>query len=209
MSKKTLLLIIVLLVITAGLLYVAFRPATQNVQYKPPPIVATPTPVAQTMLSLSPASYVIASPSGSLNVTVDTGQNKVNAVQIELGFDPQAFSVIDIIAGKFFDNPVVLLKNVDLKNGKISFALALPPTAPGKTGTGTVAVINFTTTIASGGKTELSLLPKSSATADKVKPSVLKKATGATIFYVQEVKAATESGQDMMGPFKPATTSGQ
>lgn len=206
MSKKTLLLIIALLIIAGGLLYMAFRPATQV--YTPPPALPTPTPIAQTMLSLSPSSYVIASPSGSLSVTVDTGQNNVNAVQIELGFDPKAFSLIDIVPGVFFDNPVVLLKNVDLKNGRISFAYARSPSGLSKKGIGAVATITFTTTIASGQKTDINFLPKSLVTADNVKTSVLKKAAGATIFYVREVKTTTPSG-DVMGPFQPATTSGQ
>lgn len=200
------MLIFVLLIITAGLLYLAFVPFEKSGQTSiAPPLLTpepSPTPATQTALALSPNPLIIASTSGSLELTIDTGANNVTAVQIELTYDPNALGSVDIIPGTFFDDPITLLKNVDTKNGKISYVLATSPTGRAKTGKGTVAAIVFTATIASGAKTQISFSPKTLVTAEKVQVSVLKSAENATIFYVQEGSAGQQSTE--IGPFKPS-----
>ncbi len=206
MSKKTIALIIVLLIVAGGLFALAFMPQKKGTPTIAPPLTApAPTPVAQTTLLLTPNPLVIASQSASLNVSIDTGTNNATAVQIELSYNPEQVTAIDITPGTFFDNAITLLKNIDQKNGKLSFALATAPTAKAIKGTGTVATISFTTAIASGGKTDITFSPKSLVTAEKILTSVLKSATGSTIFYVQQ----QGSGQAPIGPAKPGTQSGQ
>ena len=85
MSKKTLLLILFLFAVTCGLLYLALvTPPYQQKQHVNGP---TPTPLsvnAHTMLSLGPASASQSSQLAqyTLAVTMDTGSNPVNSVQI-------------------------------------------------------------------------------------------------------------------------------
>lgn len=188
MSKQTLALIIFLLLLTVFLIAIAARMQQQRqITMAPPITVPTPTPVAQTVLVLFPNPLVVASPSGSLAVTIDTGENPVTAVQLEFSYNPLALPTIDIKPSTFFENPVTLLKTVDTKNGKISYALAIPPTGAAKKGKGEIATISFTTNIPSGQKSDIILLPKSLVTAEGVQKSVLKSSSGATIFYVQSI----------------------
>ncbi len=209
MSKKTIALIIILLLITVGLLYLALAPKTQNVSLAPPAptTVPSPTPVAQTVLSFSPNSLIVASQSGSLDLTIDTGENSVTAVQVELAFDPGALSDIAITDGTFFKQASSLLKNIDAKNGKISYILAIPPEGLPQKGKGSVATISFTTKLVSGRKTEVTFLPKTLVTANNVAVSVLRSTSNASIFYLKQNQNATSSATEdkMTGPLKPTT----
>ena len=202
MSKKTIALIIVLLLVAAGLFVLAFTPPKKGTPTVAPPLTVPtplPTPVAQTTLALSPNPLVIASKSASLALVIDTTVNNVTAIQIELSYNPQEITVVDIALGTFFEDPITLLKNIDAKNGKLSYAIAIPPTGKAKKGTGIAATITFTTNIASGQKTDINFLPKSLVTAENIPTSVLKSATNATIFYVQQ----SGSEQTPVGPVKP------
>lgn len=208
MARKTLTLIIVLLILASGLLYLAFRSNQKDSATIAPPIVSpqpTPTPVAQTVLSLSPNPLVVASQSGSLALNIDTGANLVTAVQVELSYDPNIFAVTDIVAGTFFDDPITLLKKIDAANGKASYVLATSPAAKAQKGKGIIATLSFTTTIASGQKTQVSFTKKTLVTAEGAQESVLKATEAATIFYVQQAG----TGQTPIGPVKPTTQSAQ
>lgn len=205
MARKTLTLIIVLLILASGLLYLAFRSGSKedSAQIAPPLVspIPTPTPVAQTVLALSPNPLVVASQSGSLTLNIDTGANNVTAIQVELTYDPTLFAVTDIATGTFFEDPIILLKKIDEKNGKVSYVLATTPAAKAVSGKGTIATLSFTTTIPSGQKTQISFTKKTLVTAEGAQASVLKSAEGATIFYVQQ---AGGGDQQPIGPVKPS-----
>ncbi len=108
MSKRTLGLILILVLVTGVLFSVALFPQkpvspTQN-------SIALPSvSPAQTNLFLSPNPLIISSPSASVDLNIDTKENKVTAVQLELSYDPQAIIITDITPSNFFTNPVVLL----------------------------------------------------------------------------------------------------
>lgn len=204
MAKKTLGLIVVLLILAGGLLYLAFQSNKKESTQIAPPLISpqpTPTPVAQTILALSPNPLVVASPSGTLELTIDTAVNNVTAVQIELSYDPKVFAVTDVVTGTFFTDPITLLKKIDDKNGKVSYVVTTSPSAKAVNGKGVVATIPFTATLASGQKTEISFTDKTIVTAEKVQVSVLKMAENASVFYVQEGSAT----QAPIGPVKPST----
>ncbi|GEM_PF-848127 len=214
MAKKTLLLIVILLLTAFGLLYLAFAPANKSkeVATVATPFVSplpTPTPSIQTVLTLSPNPLVIASPSGSLTLSIDTGENKVNAIQFELLYNPQVLTNVEILQGSFFENPITLLKNIDVKSGKVSYVLATPPNGKAKSGRGVIATLKFTTKLASGEKTDITFSPKTLVTAEKIQTSVLKTAEKATVFYVQQggqQQTGTTSGQVPIGPVRPTNS---
>lgn len=207
MAKKTLFLICILALIPIGLLL--FTSLKKNIGSAPlvPPVInpqPTPTPKAQTTLSFSPNPIVIASPSGTLNLSIDSGANNVTAVQLELSYDPKTLPIVDILPGTFFDDPITLLKNVDAKNGKISYVIATPLTGKAKNGKGTVATLTFTTRMPSGQKTAINFTPKTLVTAENIPTSVLKATDSATIFFVQSASTAAQTNsQEEIGPFKP------
>lgn len=186
MTKKTLILVLGLITLTSLLLVLALS-QNKNTQEKAPIIETVSTPsLKQTNLYLSPNSLVVSSSTGEINVDLSTEENNVTAVQLEMAYDPKILGGIDIKPGDFFDNPDVLMKTIDQKNGRISYALILPPDSLARKGTGTVAVISFKVLNKKAEQTTISFLPKTLVTAEGVDPSVLKTSTGATIIFQQQ-----------------------
>ena len=183
-TKRTIPLIILCLLIIV-VLGVFFFSKKKDVSTTPPSSTVAPTITqldnAHTTLTLVSNPAATTSSSESVNLAIDTGENKVTAVQVELSYDPTVITNIDILPATFFENPIVLLKKVDTKNGKISYAIAMPPTGAAKTGQGTVATITFTTSLQAGQKTGISFLPKTLVTAEGIRTTVLKTTTGTTI----------------------------
>ena len=183
MSKRTLLLIFALFVITSVLLVVAL--------YKPMPqplVPQTITPVqkqpdAQTTLSFSEPSFTISSTSArtySVPINISTGENKVTAVQLELQYDPKLLTNVEVVPGPFFTNPIPLLEQIDQTTGRISYAFGISPSDEGISGTGIVATLTFRAS-ASSQQTGIVFLPKTLVTAEGVSQSVLKESIDARI----------------------------
>lgn len=191
MSKRTLGLILLLFLVTAGLLYLALQPTQQQkTQTAQEP---TPTPSASTTFSFSPNPLIISSPSGSVDIMVDTNSNKLTASQFEIQYDPTLITTVDITPGTFFANPVVLYKNIDVKNGKISFAFGIQPTGDEKQGEGTLATITFKSLMNTTGQdTTFTFLPKTQASQQGILTSVLKNAEDVTITYIQAPPATNK-----------------
>jgi hypothetical protein len=179
--KKTLMLIIGLALIAIGLIALALNKnktfqSTQTAQ----PVIETPTlsDSVQTILSFSPLPIRLATPSSfSSDILINTGQDHVNKVQLEISYDPKILTKVDITAGPYFTDPQVLIKTIDSENGRISFALGVQNGEKGLLGQGVLAKLTFsmlqknTTATASAG---FLLLPKSQVSADGIYESVLK-----------------------------------
>ena len=210
MSRRTIILIIVLTAITAVLLAVAL---TQKKKAPlPSPQKETMLPYAQTSLEISsnpiPASSASAKSSYSLGVTIDTGGDKVTAVQLELSYDPKAIANVDIKPGSFFVNPAQALKKINSVDGTISYALLINPGESGVSGTGTVAVISYTEIGQTGTYTQINFLPKTLVTAGGTDKSVLKKSIGSLIMIGgNKANALTPTLQPVVsGTAVPQTT---
>jgi hypothetical protein len=180
-SKKTTLLIIGLAVLTIFFLVLAINPnlffPSKTLVMSPTP---TPTPYAQTSLVLSPivATGSASSTISSISINIDTSINKVTAVQLELGFDPQVVKNLAVKAGSFFTSPVELIKDVNNTTGRVSYALGISPTDKPISGKGQVAILTFNlvaplTGVTNNPTTTISVLPKSLVTAQGVTQSVL------------------------------------
>ncbi len=185
MSKRTIALIGILIIIAATLVAIAVSPKKQGIPtITTTPIFTRPSPAstAQTVLSMSPGNVNVgAGATGNVTINADTGDNAITAAQLEISFDPKALSNIIVTAGSYFQNSFELLNKIDYKTGKISYALGLPPTASAKKGTGAIATITFTSLLPLGQSTQLIFTEKSLVTAEGVSKSVLKSSTGATI----------------------------
>lgn len=180
MSNRTLILITLLVIITTGLVLIAL-----NSPYSPPvtPPISTiapriSLPVEQTVLSFDEPFMATESgaqnPVYSLPLVIDTGKNAVTAVQVELGFDPKVLVNVTVNPGSFFNNPIVLLNDVDQTAGKIYYALGISPQDNGIRGEGAVVIINFQAKAAKPEATTITFLPKTLITAEGVSQSVLK-----------------------------------
>src|SRR5882672_3677804 len=114
MPKKTLALITGLVVVTIVLFIIALRAGQQ--QQAPvasqETSMAQPTPMipAHTVLMVGPNPVtIVPGQLGKVDITMDTSDNNVTAVQLELGYDPNIISNVKVIAGPLFANPVVLI----------------------------------------------------------------------------------------------------
>ena len=191
MPRKTLALISGLVIVTVILFVVALNAGQQEEAPSTPQPTGSaqgeqepvPTIPAFSVLSIGPEGTSVGpGQRGSVDVTINTDQNNVTAVQLELGYDPNLISNVDVTPGDMFPNPLVLLDNNDPQNGRYTFAVAITPSGEPFNGTGTVATITFTTNAAGLGKeTQIGLLPTSLVTARGVKDSVLKSATGTVV----------------------------
>lgn len=184
MSRRTIILIIVLVAATGVLLAIALTPQQQ---YRPVPQIRPiqkPNYI-QTTLELSNNPNVVTSsasalPSYSIDVLMKTYNNKVTAVQLELSYDPNVLTNVDVKPGSFLKNPIVLIKKIDMQSGRISYALGIPPGGNTTTGNGTVAVVTFMSKGLPGQTTTINILPQSLVTAQGVDKSVLKSGLGKT-----------------------------
>lgn len=181
MSKRTLALIIFLIIVTLLLFKLATSQNTKQEEQKVTTQSPTPTPFKFTDLYLSPSSLTVSSISGTLNADISTEENNITGIQLEMSYDPKVISVTTIKPGDFFENPSVLINKIDQKNGRISYALILPSSSAVKKGQGTAAVINFRVVNRKAGETTISFLPKTVVTAEGIAPSVLRESTGSTI----------------------------
>ena len=173
---KTLLLIVVLSLITLGLVALAVMPKQPKEEPQPQAQI-TPNPV-QTILTISSTPVPQATPSSyTTDIIINTDQSKVTSVQLELSFDPEVLTKVDIEAGSFFINPKITLKNIDEKTGRITFALSSSD-SQGALGQGILAKISFKT-LKKNVSTTIDFLPKTKVSAKDSAESVLKSTVGA------------------------------
>jgi hypothetical protein len=197
MPRKTLALISGLVLVTVVLFVIALgigRGPKQLTQDPGPSVpVVEPTSVAHSVLALSPNPITVRpGQSGSVDVTIDTSDNAVTAVQLELAYDPTVISNVKVTSGPLFAQPVVLINKNNAKAGRYTYAFGIQPNQATIQGTGSVATVTFTALkSALGQQSQLALLPETLVTARGVANSVLKSNTGTLIIVSND--AATTS----------------
>ena len=188
-SVKTVVLIVVLALIATVLVFIAL-PKNQK-DLLPKLINKEAVNPADTTLAISDAQKNEDTTYSSI-VSIDTGKNNVNAVQIELIYDPNAISNVKVTPMDFFPEYVELLNNVDNKNGRISYALAVAPGQERTKGAGDIAKITYTINQSSV-STSFNFLPKTDVAGDTTAVSLLKSTTNGTINI--EAPVSTTSAQ--------------
>lgn len=108
----------------------------------------TPTPTtgaqADTTLTLSAANTTVnVGQNLPINVTINTGSNNVIGAELNVTYDKNYFTLVDITPGSFFSNPDVSNKVIDNTAGSGKITINTPPNTPAKSGTGTIAVFTF------------------------------------------------------------------
>lgn len=180
MSRRTLVLILLLVVATGLLGFLAFGSPVKKEKVKTPTLNSSqPTPLVRefTTLVASPsANAVSVGEETSFSVIIDTGGNTVASTQLEMVFNPEYFRVTNIEPLTFLDNPTVLLNEIDNKEGTISYALG---TTTPKTGRGELAKITLVAKkTTNSGSTPITFLPKTAVGEIGNPASVLKNAVG-------------------------------
>ena len=176
--NKTWLLVAGLVILTVVLLVVSLTSKSFSPLPKSPKAVKTD--VARTSLSISeePRASTV-SGTYETDVNINSDDNKISGVQLELVFDPKILTKVDIRPGDFLKNPVIIIKKIDLANGRISYALANKPGEKGVRGMGSVAVISFSK--ASAQETNISFLPHTEVASPGNDQSVLRQTSSAVI----------------------------
>lgn len=194
MPKKTLFLIIGLVVITVILFIIALQTGKNQPQGTDQvKIQATPTPdVAHTVLAMSPNPIQVASGrTGSVDVTIDPSDNRVTAVQLELLYDPTVISNVKVVPGPLFPNAAVLIDDNNPTEGTYTFAYGIQPSQEPVISQGVAATITFTARGALGKQAQILLQAESLVTARGVPNSVLKTGTGTTVVISSPANATT------------------
>lgn len=178
MPRTTIMLIGFLGALTVGLVFLAlYIKPFENVKTPETSKGKKQASYAHTTLKIGdPIQASTTSAAYSSDVDIETGENKITAVQIELSYDPEALTNVDIKPGVFVPNALVLLKKIDPVEGRITLALALPLGQKGIQGQGNVAVITFTQK--ENSTSAVNFLPKTQVTAEGISQSVLKSTTG-------------------------------
>lgn len=189
--KRTVLLVAFLLVIASLLLFYAVsitptkKPDSPVIPSKTAATIPTKSP-AETLLFITPELKTVKeNETFSLNVEIDTGANQVTGVQLEIAYDPNILTNVTISKGTFFSNPNILLNNVDITTGRISYAIVVPPSVSALSGTGTVAVISAmkSSKVSELSESTVSILPKSLVTQIGTEGSVLNTTRNAILVF--------------------------
>lgn len=176
--NKTWLLVAGLVILTAILLVVSLN--SKNFPGLPSESKEVKTDFAHTSLSISeePRASTV-SGTFEVGITIDTDKNEITGVQLELTFDPSILGRVDIKPGDFLKNPAVLIKDIDIKNGRITYALGNRPGEKAVKGTGTVAILSFSK--GSQVETGINFLPHTAVSSPGHNQSVLKETVSAVI----------------------------
>lgn len=185
MSKKTLALISGLVLVTVILFVIALRSSQPSTTTNVTPSGAQqPSPTvsqAHSVLSLLPNPVnVVPGGAGKVDVEINTSDNPVTAVQLELSYDPKVLSNVVVVPGPLFQGAVVLINKNDPATGKYTYAFGRTPQQTPVQGTGIVATITFRAA-ASAQPSQLTLLPTTLVTARGVATSVLKSSSGTQV----------------------------
>ena len=200
MLNKTPLLIVFLVIATVAL--VALALSRSNVSSPTPQKLSGEEIVAETSLSFSDLYEMEDEAAESSkqffsDVNIVTGENKVTAVQLEIKYNPDLLTNVDIYPGDFFQNPKILLERIDTEEGIISYALGTE--GQGVSGEGIVAVVSFSEKTIARGETSLDFLSKTAVSAEDQEESVLREMAGVE-FTLEGSAVTSPSAQTTLAP---------
>ncbi len=209
MPKKTLALIVCLVLVTVVLFVIALKTGTKSATQQPEQTAQTaPASIAHSVLSLSPNPVtVVSGQQGSVSVMLAPSDNPVTAVQLEIGYDPTLITNLKITPSSSFSNPVVLIDKNNPQTGRYTYAVGISPSSQHITANGAVATLTFTAKTAPvGQQMQLALLPTSLVTARGVATSVLKEAMGTLVTFSTAGSTTQTAPVVTTGSTKPAST---
>ncbi|MEK7573176.1 MAG: cohesin domain-containing protein [Patescibacteria group bacterium] len=197
MSKRTIILIIALLIVTVGLLAIALAPKKSNVP-KDTDVASRPAPsYAHTTMKINTPAKSASGVSSAI-VSIDSGGDNISGVQLELSFDKTKLQIVDVVPGAFFPAPTELINKIDNVNGTVSYALIAGIGKAGAKGAGEVATITFREIGKAGEIAAINFEPKSLVTSSETDQSVLKTATSTT--FTISSSQTTNSAPPVLSP---------
>lgn len=142
-------------------------------------------------LSFNPESLSITSTTSgtqSVDIILDTRGKEVFGAQIELQFDPNVISNIEItkpVSSLFGENSIELINKVSTETGLGTYAIVLSASESEKIGKGPIATVRFQVNLAQK-STDITILPVSSVTSLTNDGSVLLDSTFLPITFATQ-----------------------
>lgn len=190
--NKTWLLVAGLVILTVILLVVSFT--AKNIPFNPLSNKGNEANQARTSLSFSETPRASTTPGTyEMDINIDSRENLVAGAQLELVFDPEFLSSVIIKPGDYLTNPTVLINKVNTKDGRVTYAIAIPPQATAVKGKGTLAVISFTKI--KTGETSIKFLPNTQIASPGINYSVLKETSSGVFNDVEAQNTQTPTSQ--------------
>jgi len=190
MPRKTTILILILATVTGILLFLA---VSEGKKPQAPKTSITPTKkqVQKTArVFFSPQNIDLssgtASPTSTVDLLIDTGNQEIVGVQIEAQYDPKSLANLKLtpaldLASFFGSSAIVLFNDVNQTTGRISYAVAISPKVQTKKGIGKIATVSFSKAFSAEGTTTVSFLDKTIVTILGENESVLKESVALNI----------------------------
>lgn len=147
---RTLVLIGILVTLAVVLLGVAIKLTGTEKRFMPgPKITPTPTIEKTAEITFSPSTLdLAASTSGSVEVMVTTGKNPITGAQVQILYDPTVITNVELAppAANSLMGPPGSYTNLftDDTPGSLTYAVAINPSSPEVSGTGSIGTISFT-----------------------------------------------------------------
>ncbi|MBI3984487.1 MAG: hypothetical protein HY344_00900 [Candidatus Levybacteria bacterium] len=196
---KTIILIVVLAIVAVSLVYVAFftdnSPLKQIIEKSQE--VKNP---AETILAIDENAKDEETGEYYSIVTVDTGTNNINGVQLELYFDPALLTNVTVTPLDFFPQSVELLKKVDQQSGRISYALTVSPGESAVNGKGNLVKISYTPIGNAQISSVINFLPKTEASGEGTAASLLKETHDGSINIEERVAVPLSPASATVSP---------
>lgn len=192
MPRKTIILIISLFAVTGILIFLALQINQSSTPKQEITVIPTKTPVEKsTTFSFEPNNIVVANTAtaSSANIILDTQNDEIAGIQIELVYDPKEITNVKIQTSPsslFGPNAPVLFNDINAKTGRISYAVAISSNQSQIKGKGQIATITFQKAYTSTATTSaIQFIDKTMATKIGENESVLKQTTPLNITFIK------------------------
>lgn len=148
-----------------------------------------PSSTTKATLSFSPDYHTALSGQiSSVNIMFASTDSSPKLIQLEIGYNPNTMSEVQLFPGDYFIDPKILFENIDIKTGRISYSLSSSQFS-NKT-SGIVATMYFLP-LSSAGQTTIRFLPKTTIRGDK--DFILNASSEAKIIFQPPIITATPS----------------
>lgn len=158
--------------------------------------------LTQGTLSLAPTSQtLVAGQSSIIDIFLEAQNATPTVLQFELAYDPTVITPTQITPGNYFTNAIILLNDINPRNGRISYALKCsadyekdPKADCGNASSEPVAQIAFTINpFAVTKETSLNIMPKTLLETKEAEEVILKTTNAKIIIQGAVIQQATPS----------------
>ena len=187
--QKALLVFVIALVGLGAVIFLQTRSTREEVVQANPTPTYVPSNIPQTSLwfETNPDEYT--SDSIPVEIYISAEENKVTGVQLELSYDPKVLKFVSLKPVDLLGGRQELIKDIDEKTGRITYAVGAAPGQPTIQGTDEIVKLVFKPVGRSGvaRETTVRILPETLVTAVGVNESVLTKTTNIEVIVPSDL----------------------